>query len=79
MDYTSSDLLDKIANGEHTKGKEVFNALMNDRVLSELGAKKVEIARSLLPSSEIPHSEIVFDKAKDISQEDAKDEQETAQ
>ena len=47
---------------------------MNDRVLSELGAKKVEIARSLLPSSEIPHSEIVLDKAKDISQEDIEDE-----
>lgn len=74
MDYTSSDLLNKINDGEHIKGKEVFNALMNDRVLSELGAKKVEIARSLLPSSEIPHSEIVLDKAKDISQEDAEDE-----
>ena len=47
---------------------------MNDRVLSELGAKKVEIARSLLPSSEIPHSEVVFDKAKDISQEENEDE-----
>jgi hypothetical protein len=43
---------------------------MNDRVLSELGAKKIEIARNLLPSSEIPHSEVVFDKAKDISRED---------
>ena len=74
MDYTSSDLLNKINDGEHIKGKEVFNALMNDRVLSELGAKKVEIARSLLPSSEIPHSEIVLDKAKDISQEDIVDE-----
>ena len=74
MDYTSSDLLNKINDGEHTKGKEVFNALMNDRVLSELGAKKVEIARSLLPSSEIPHSEIVLDKAKDISQDDFEDE-----
>ena len=74
MDYTSSDLLNKINDGEHIKGKEVFNALMNDRVLSELGAKKVEIARSLLPSSEIPHSEIVLDKAKDISQEDIEDE-----
>ncbi len=74
MDYTSSDLLNKIYDGEHTKGKEVFNALMNDKVLSELGAKKVEIARSLLPSSEIPHSEIVFDKTKDISQEDGEDE-----
>ena len=40
MDYTSSDLLDKIANGEHTQAKDVFSALMNDRVLSELGAKK---------------------------------------
>jgi hypothetical protein len=47
---------------------------MNDRVLSELGAKKVEIARSLLPSSEVPHSEIVLDKAKDISQEENEDE-----
>ena len=74
MDYTSSDLLNKINDGEHTKGKEVFNALMNDKVLSELGAKKVEIARSLLPSSEVPHSEIVLDKAKDISQEENEDE-----
>jgi hypothetical protein len=74
MDYTSNDLLNKINDGEHIKGKDVFNALMNDRVLSELGAKKVEIARSLLPSSEIPHSEIVLDKAKDISQEENEDE-----
>ena len=78
MDYTSSDLLNKINDGEHTKGKEVFNALMNDKVLSELGAKKVEIARSLLPSSEVPHSEIVLDKAKDISQEEGEDEQTTS-
>jgi len=70
MDYTSSDLLDKIANGEHTQAKDVFSALMNDRVLSELGAKKMEIAASLLPSSEQPQSEIVLDKAKEISQED---------
>jgi len=70
MDYTSSDLLDKIANGEHTQAKDVFSALMNDRVLSELGAKKMEIAASLLPSSETPQSEIVLDKAKEISQED---------
>jgi len=74
MDYTSSDLLNKINDGEHTKAKDVFSALMNDRVLSELGAKKVEIARSLLPSSEVPHSEIVLDKAKDISQEESEDE-----
>jgi hypothetical protein len=74
MDYTSSDLLNKINDGEHIKGKDVFSALMNDRVLSELGAKKVEIARSLLPSSEVPHSEIVLDKAKDISQEENEDE-----
>ena len=70
MDYTSSDLSDKIANGEHTQAKDVFSALMNDRVLSELGAKKMEIAASLLPSSEQPQSEIVLDKAKEISQED---------
>ena len=74
MDYTSSDLLNKISDGDHTQAKDVFSALMNDRVLSELGAKKVEIARSLLPSSEIPHSEVVFDKAKDISQEENEDE-----
>ena len=70
MDYTSSDLLDKIVDGEHTQAKDVFSALMNDRVLSELGAKRVEVAASLLPSSEKPHSEIVLDKAKEISQED---------
>jgi hypothetical protein len=74
MDYSSSDLLNKISDGDHTQAKDVFSALMNDRVLSELGAKKVEIARSLLPSSETPHSEVVFDKAKDISQEENKDE-----
>ena len=69
MDYTSSDLLDKIVDGEHTQAKDVFSALMNDRVLSELGAKRVEVAASLLPSAEKPQSEIVLDKAKEISQE----------
>ena len=70
MDYSSNDLLNKISDGDHTQAKAVFSALMNDRVLSELAAKKIEIARNLLPSSEIPHSEVVFDKAKDISRED---------
>ena len=40
MDYSSNDLLNKISDGDHTQAKAVFSALMNDRVLSELGAKK---------------------------------------
>jgi hypothetical protein len=66
MDYTSSDLLDKIVNGEHTQAKEIFTSIMGDKVLSELGAKKIELASTLIPSQEKSQSEIAFDKAKEI-------------
>jgi hypothetical protein len=67
MDYTSNDLLDKIVNGDYTNGREVFSQIMNDKILSELGAKKVEIAKSLLPSTtDQEQSQTVYDKIKNM-------------
>ena len=40
---------------------------MGDRVIAELGAKKIEMARTLLPSSEKPSQEIAVDKAKELN------------
>lgn len=67
MDYTSNDLLDKIINGDYTNGREVFSQIMNDKILSELGAKKIEIAKTLLPSTtDQEQSQSVFDKIKNM-------------
>jgi len=66
MDYNTSDLLTKIVDGEHNSAKEVFNQLMNDKILSEIGAKKIEIAKTMLPNPEISQSEIVMNKVKEM-------------
>ena len=73
-EYSASDLMDKIMTGQHTGEKEVFNSIMNDRVLSELGAKKTELAQGLLPSLEKAQSEIAMDKIKDLQENKVEDE-----
>jgi len=73
-EYSASDLMDKIMTGQHTGAKEVFNSIMNDRVLSELGAKKTELAQGLLPSLEKAQSEIAMDKIKDLQANKVEDE-----
>lgn len=70
MDYTSTDLLDKIIQGQHTGAKEVFTSIMNDKIISELGTKKVELAQDLLPSmNDETRIQSAIDKAKDIKQQ----------
>jgi len=70
MDYTSNDLLDKISQGDYTNGKNIFSQLMNDKILSELGARKMEIAKSLLPSlTDNEQSQKVIDKIKNMKDE----------
>ena len=70
MDYTSNDLLDKISQGDYTNGKNIFSQLMNDKILSELGARKMEIAKSLLPSlTNNEQSQKVIDKIKNMKDE----------
>jgi len=67
MDYTSNDLLDKIVSGDYTNGKNVFSQLMNDKILSEIGARKIETAKTLLPSvTSDEQSQAVLDKIKDM-------------
>ena len=61
--YESSDLVDKIMSGEHNDAREVFNTMLNDRILSELEAKRVELAASILPSDDREQNDIVRDKA----------------
>ena len=61
--YESSDLVDKIMSGEHNDAREVFNTMLNDRILSELEAKRVELAASILPSDDREQNGIVRDKA----------------
>tara|TARA_Y100000004_G_scaffold196545_1_gene266887 strand:+ start:1177 stop:1404 length:228 start_codon:yes stop_codon:yes gene_type:complete len=67
MDYNTSDLLDKVMDGDHLGAKDIFKNIMGDRVIAELGAKKIEMARTLLPSSEKPSQEIAVDKAKELN------------
>jgi len=70
MDYTSNDLLDKISQGDYTNGKNIFSQLMNDKILSELGARKMEIAKSLLPSlTDNEQSQKVINKIKNMKDE----------
>lgn len=67
MDYTSNDLLDKISQGDYTNGKNIFSQLMNDKILSEIGARKIEVAKSFLPTvNDDEQSQIVLDKIKDM-------------
>lgn len=66
MDYNTSDLVDKIMDGQHTGAKEVFRTMMNDKIISEIGAKKVEMAQDLLPSLDKEQSEVVIDKIRDF-------------
>ena len=68
-DYESTDLVDKILAGDHNDAREIFNTMLNDRILSELEAKRVEIASTFLPSDERSQSEIVQDKANQIYHE----------
>ena len=68
-DYESTDLVDKILAGDHNDAREIFNTMLNDRILSELEAKRVELASGMLPSDERSQSEIVQDKATQIYQE----------
>ena len=68
-DYESTDLVDKILAGDHNAAREIFNTMLNDRILSELEAKRVEIATGILPSDERSQSDIVQDKATQIYQE----------
>ena len=68
-DYESTDLVDKILAGDHNDAREIFNTMLNDRILSELEAKRVEIATGILPSDERSQSDIVQDKATQINQE----------
>ena len=68
-EYESTDLVDKILAGDHNDAREIFNTMLNDRILSELEAKRVELASGMLPSDERSQSEIVQDKATQIYQE----------
>ena len=68
-DYESTDLVDKILAGDHNDAREIFNTMLNDRILSELEAKRVELASGMLPSDERSQSEIVQDKATQMYQE----------
>jgi len=67
MDYTSNDLINKINAGDYTNGREIFSKLMNDKILSEIGARKIEIAKTMLPTdSDQNQSQVVFDKIKNM-------------
>ncbi len=67
--YESSDLVDKIMSGEHNDAREVFNTMLNDRILSELEAKRVELATSILPSDDREQNDIARDKATQLYHE----------
>ena len=66
MSEQTQELVDKIMSGEHNSARESFNTELNDRLLQELEAKRVEIASSMLPSDERTPQELAFSKAHDI-------------
>ena len=68
-DYESNDLVDKILASDHNDAREIFNTMLNDRILSELEAKRVEIATGILPTDDRSQSDIVQDKATQIYHE----------
>jgi len=68
-DYESNDLVGKILAGDHNDAREIFNTMLNDRILSELEAKRVEIATGILPTDDRSQSDIVQDKATQIYHE----------
>ena len=66
MTEKTQDFVDKIMSGEHKQAKDMFNDMMNDSLLQELEAKRVEIASSMLPQDERTPQELAFSKAHDI-------------
>ena len=66
MSEQTQELVDKIMSGEHNNAREIFNTELNDRLLQELEAKRVEIASNMLPSDERTPQELAFSKAHDI-------------
>jgi hypothetical protein len=71
MSEQSQELVDKIMSGEHNNARDLFNNAMNDRLLQELEAKRVEIASSMLPQDERTPQELAFSKAHDIQYTEA--------
>ena len=67
--YESIDLVDKILSSDHNDARDVFNSMLNDRILSELEAKRVELAANILPTDERQQNDVVRDKATQIYQE----------
>ena len=66
MSEQTQDLVDKIMSGEHNNARDIFNSAMNDRLLQELEAKRVEVASSMLPQDERTPQDMAFSKAHDI-------------
>ena len=66
MSEKTQEFVDKIMSGEHKQAKDMFNDMMNDSLLQELEAKRVEIASSMLPQDERTPQELAFSKAHDI-------------
>ncbi len=66
MTEKTQEFVDKIMSGEHKQAKDMFNDMMNDSLLQELEAKRVEIASSMLPQDERTPQELAFSKAHDI-------------
>lgn len=66
MSEKTQEFVDKIMSGEHKQAKDMFNDMMNDSLLQELEAKRVEIASNMLPQDERTPQELAFSKAHDI-------------
>tara|TARA_Y200000002_G_C22527201_1_gene598190 strand:- start:204 stop:464 length:261 start_codon:yes stop_codon:yes gene_type:complete len=66
MTEKTQDFVDKIMSGEHNNARDIFTDMMNDRLLQELEAKRVEVASDMLPQDERTPQELAFSKAHDI-------------
>ena len=66
MTEKTQEFVDKIMSGENNNARDIFNDILNDRLLQELEAKRVEVASSMLPQDERTPQELAFSKAHDI-------------
>ena len=71
MTEKTQEFVDKIMSGEHNNARDIFNDILNDRLLQELEAKRVEVASNMLPQDERTPQELAFSKAHDIQYSEA--------
>ena len=63
MTEKTQEFVDKIMSGEHNNARDILTDILNDRLLQELEAKRVEVASSMLPQDERTSQELGFQQS----------------